>query len=104
MIRSLAFTTKGSLHTKDIDLFLMPTLLADTNLFLWIDLEAPTKEEVHTILESVFHFHPLSIVPEGALSCTDMSMAMPRSGCLGPCIACTCDAVSPVWYWNRSTV
>jgi magnesium transporter len=61
MIRSLAFTTKGALHTKDIDLFLMPTLLADTNLFLWIDLEAPTKEEVHTILESVFHFHPLSI-------------------------------------------
>ena len=61
MIRSLAFTTKGSLHTKDIDLFLMPTLLADTNLFLWIDLEAPTREEVHTILESVFHFHPLSI-------------------------------------------
>jgi magnesium transporter len=61
MIRSLAFTTKGTLHTKDIDLFLMPTLLADTNLFLWIDLEAPTKEEVHTILESVFHFHPLSI-------------------------------------------
>ncbi len=61
MIRSLAFTTKGSLHTKDIDLFLMPTLLADTNLFLWIDLEAPTKEEVHLILENVFHFHPLSI-------------------------------------------
>jgi magnesium transporter len=61
MIRSLAFTTKGSLHTKNIDSFLMPTLLADTNLFLWIDLEAPTKDEVHTILENVFHFHPLSI-------------------------------------------
>ncbi|MEI9864148.1 MAG: CorA family divalent cation transporter [Limisphaerales bacterium] len=26
-----------------------------------IDLEAPTKEEVKTILENVFHFHPLSI-------------------------------------------
>ena len=61
MIRSLAFTTKGSLHIKDIDLFLMPTLLADTNLFLWIDLEAPTKDDVKTILENVFHFHPLSI-------------------------------------------
>jgi hypothetical protein len=35
MIRSFAFTTQGKLHTKDIDLFLMPTLLADTNLFLW---------------------------------------------------------------------
>jgi len=37
MIRSLAFTTKGSLHTKDIDAFLMPTLFADANLFLGID-------------------------------------------------------------------
>ena len=61
MIRSLAFTTKGTLHTKDIEVFLMPTLLADTNLFLWIDLEAATKEEVHQVLENVFHFHPLSI-------------------------------------------
>ncbi len=61
MIRSLSFTTKGALHTKDIDLFLMPTLLADTDLCLWIDLEAPTKEEVKLILENVFHFHPLSI-------------------------------------------
>ncbi len=61
MIRSFAFTTQGRLHTKDIDLFLMPTLLADTNLFLWVDLEAPTPEEVKTILEGVFHFHPLSI-------------------------------------------
>jgi magnesium transporter len=61
MIRSFAFTTQGRLHTGDIDLFLMPTLLADTNLFLWVDLEAATEEEVHTILEGVFHFHPLSI-------------------------------------------
>ncbi len=39
----------------------MPTLLKDTNLFLWVDLEAPTKEELKTLLEGVFHFHPLSI-------------------------------------------
>ncbi len=61
MIRSFAFTTQGRLHTQDIDLFLMPSLLADTNLFLWVDLEAPTEKEVRTILEEVFHFHPLSI-------------------------------------------
>ncbi len=61
MIRSLAFTTKGSLHIQDVDLFLMPTMLADTNLFLWVDLEAPTKEEVQSVLADVFHFHPLSI-------------------------------------------
>ncbi len=39
----------------------MPTLLADTNLFLWVDLEKPTPEETKSILEDVFHFHPLSI-------------------------------------------
>ena len=39
----------------------MPTLLADTNLFLWVDLEKPTKEEAKFVLEDVFHFHPLSI-------------------------------------------
>lgn len=39
----------------------MPTLLADTNLFLWVDLEAPTPEETKRVLEDIFHFHPLSI-------------------------------------------
>ncbi|MCL5095929.1 MAG: magnesium/cobalt transporter CorA [Candidatus Omnitrophica bacterium] len=61
MIRSFAFTTQGRLHSKDLQVFLMPTLLADTNLFLWVDLENPTPEEVRRFLEDVFHFHPLSI-------------------------------------------
>lgn len=61
MIRSFAFTTQGRLHSKDIETFLMPTLLADTNLFLWVDLENPTPEETKFLLEDVFHFHPLSI-------------------------------------------
>jgi len=61
MIRSFAFTTQGKLHMENIDLFLMPTLLADTNLFLWVDFENPTPEEVQKILAGVFHFHPLSI-------------------------------------------
>src|SRR5256886_3751158 len=61
MIRSLAFTTQGRLHSKDIETFLMPTLLADTNLFLWVDLEKPGAEETKSVLEDVFHFHPLSI-------------------------------------------
>jgi magnesium transporter len=39
----------------------MPTLLADTNLFLWVDLEKPTTEEWKEVLEMIFHFHPLSI-------------------------------------------
>lgn len=49
------------MHSKDIELFLMPTLLGDTNLFLWVDLERPTREETKFVLEDVFHFHPLSI-------------------------------------------
>src|SRR3954452_15256530 len=61
MIRSLVFTTQGRLHSKDIERFLMPTLLSDTNLFLWVDLEHPTAEETKYVLEDVFHFHPLSI-------------------------------------------
>jgi magnesium transporter len=61
MIRSFAFTTQGKLHSKDIEMFLMPTLLADTNLFLWLDLERPTPEESRRVLEDIFHFHPLSI-------------------------------------------
>src|SRR6476620_9216568 len=61
MIRSLVFTTQGRLHSRNIELFLMPTLLADTNLFLWVDLENPTPEETKYLLEDVFHFHPLSI-------------------------------------------
>jgi magnesium transporter len=61
MIRSFAFTTQGRLHSKDVEMFLMPTLLADTNLFLWVDLEDPTAEESKFLLEEVFHFHPLSI-------------------------------------------
>jgi len=61
MIRSFAFTTQGKLHTKDIEPFLMPTLLADTNLFLWVDLENPGQAEWKEVLEMIFHFHPLSI-------------------------------------------
>src|SRR5207247_2263221 len=61
MVRSFAFTTQGRLHSKNIELFLMPTLLADTTLFLWVDLEKPTPEETKFLLEDVFHFHPLSI-------------------------------------------
>src|SRR5258706_6815959 len=61
MIRSLVFTTQGRLHSKNIEMFLMPTLLSDTNLFLWVDLENSTPEENKFVLEDVFHFHPLSI-------------------------------------------
>lgn len=68
MLRSFAFTTQGRLHSKNLEVFLMPTLLGDTNLFLWVDLEKPTSEETKAVLEDVFHFHPLSIEDCVALS------------------------------------
>lgn len=61
MIRSFAFTTQGRLHLTDVETFLMPTLLADTSLFLWVDLENSSSEEAIRVLEGVFHFHPLSV-------------------------------------------
>ena len=61
MIRSFAFTTQGKLHSSDLERFLMPTLISDTNLFLWIDLENPSPEDTKFFLEGLFHFHPLSI-------------------------------------------
>ncbi len=61
MIRSFAFTTQGRLHSKDLEPFLIPSLLTDTNLFFWLDLENPTPAEAKFYLEDVFHFHPLSI-------------------------------------------
>ena len=61
MMRSYAFTSQGRLHTKNLEPFLMPTLLTDTNLFLWVDMENPTSHEIKFVLEDVFHFHPLSI-------------------------------------------
>src|ERR1043165_6479208 len=61
MIRSFAFTTQGRLHSTDMERFLMPTLLSDTSLFLWIDLENPTPEDAKFFLDDLLHFHPLSI-------------------------------------------
>ena len=61
MIRSFAFTTQGRLHSQDIAPFLMPTLLSDTNLFLWIDIEAASPQEAKMVLDDIFHFHQLSV-------------------------------------------
>ena len=61
MIRSYTFSTQGRLNSQNIEPFLMPTILAATQLFLWVDLEDPTPEEVQMVLKDVFKFHPLSI-------------------------------------------
>lgn len=61
MLHSFAFTVQGKLRDRDIAPSAMPALLADPTLFLWLDLEAPPETEARSILENVFHFHPLSI-------------------------------------------
>ncbi len=61
MIRSYTFSTQGRLNSQNIEPFLMPTILADTQLFLWVDLQDPSPEEVRMVLQDVFKFHPLSI-------------------------------------------
>ncbi len=61
MIRSYTFSTQGRLDGENIEPFLMPTILADTQLFLWVDLENPDEGEVRMVLNDVFKFHPLSI-------------------------------------------
>lgn len=61
MIHSLVFTTQGRLQGREAPASAMTAALGDPNLFLWVDLENPSPEETKSILESVFHFHPLSI-------------------------------------------
>jgi magnesium transporter len=61
MIRSFSFSTQGKLQRKDVALDAMPAVLADANLFLWVDLERSTPEEARSVLDGIFHFHPLSI-------------------------------------------
>lgn len=39
----------------------LPALRAEPNVMLWVDLSAPTPEEIATVLEQVFAFHPLVV-------------------------------------------
>src|SRR3990172_3125273 len=49
---------KGSFHSTAPGL--LPGLLKEKHATLWVDLEAPTSEEIE-ILSQVFGFHPLAI-------------------------------------------
>ncbi len=39
----------------------LPALRAEANVMLWVDLAAPTDEEIKLVLETLFAFHPLAI-------------------------------------------
>jgi magnesium transporter len=61
MIHAFAYTTQGRLQSKGVEPAQMAGLLADSSIFLWVDLETATLEETKLVLEQVFHFHPLCI-------------------------------------------
>ncbi|PTY06305.1 magnesium and cobalt transport protein CorA [Opitutaceae bacterium EW11] len=60
MIRSFVFS-EGKLVGRDLEVEALRIVRADKGLVLWVDLQDPTPEEIKTILEGVFQFHPLAI-------------------------------------------
>jgi magnesium transporter len=60
MIRSFVFS-EGKLASQDLAIEALRLVRADKGLILWIDLDNPTDEEIKSILEGVFEFHPLAI-------------------------------------------
>jgi magnesium transporter len=60
MIHSFVFS-EGKLVSRDLELEALRLVHGDKGLILWVDLEAPTAEEIKLILEGVFNFHPLAI-------------------------------------------
>jgi magnesium transporter len=60
MIRSFIFSD-GKLVGQDLELEALRLVRGDKGLLLWVDMDSPTPEEIKTILEGVFQFHPLAI-------------------------------------------
>jgi magnesium transporter len=60
MIRSFVFSD-GRLVSQDLATEALRLVHADKGLVLWVDLDNPTDEEIKTVLEGVFAFHPLAI-------------------------------------------
>jgi len=60
MIRSFIFSD-GKLVGQDLELEALRLVRADKGLLLWVDLDHPTQDEIKSILEGVFQFHPLAI-------------------------------------------
>lgn len=60
MIQSFVFS-EGKLVGRDLEIEALRLVRADKGLVLWVDLHNPTDEEIKTILETVFEFHPLAI-------------------------------------------
>jgi magnesium transporter len=60
MIHSFVFND-GKLVNHDLATEALRGVHADKSLVMWIDLDNPTDDEIKSILEGVFQFHPLTI-------------------------------------------
>ncbi|MFA5265019.1 MAG: magnesium/cobalt transporter CorA [Opitutaceae bacterium] len=60
MISSFIFSD-GRLVGRDLELEALRLVVADKGLMVWVDLSQPDGDEVKAILDSTFHFHPLTI-------------------------------------------
>jgi len=59
MIRSLFFSSKGSLQTG-LETAEFSSVLKDSRGVLWIDFEATPPESDEPVLREIFGFHPLA--------------------------------------------
>jgi magnesium transporter len=60
MISSFIFS-EGKLVGRDLELEALRLVQADKGLIVWVDLDNPTDEEIKSVLEGLFQFHPLAI-------------------------------------------
>jgi magnesium transporter len=60
MIRSIFINAKGK-KSRDLSTSDMEAALKQADGLLWVSLEAPSEEEALSILNTLFHFHPLAI-------------------------------------------
>lgn len=60
MIRILYRHTSGAL-VYELPVEQLASAIRDANAAVWVDMENPTPEEQHTVLDEIFNFHPLAV-------------------------------------------
>lgn len=60
MIYSFVFA-EGKVAGRDLELNALKLVRSDKGLFIWVDLEAPTDEEIQLVLVDMFGFHPVAV-------------------------------------------
>jgi len=96
MIRSLYYTNnyppRINLSSGEIQ-----EALQDPEGLVWICLNAPTEEELQTILGNLFHFHPLTIE-----DCTSNGYQVPKMDDFGDYLFIIMHTLPPGNYWEIS--